>query len=339
MTGPIILNGRVIGRERISGVERFAREIVGRLAAIDPERYRVVTPGAERLRGTGHAWEQLVLPAIAARARAALLYSPSNIAPLSWPRNVVVLHDASVWRSPASFSLAYRTWHRFAEGVGARRASCVITVSEFSRRELVEVLGLAPESVVVIPNGVGARFSPGADPEPVRRRHRLERPYVLAVGTAQARKNLTLLAVLSERLVGDGVEVVWAGGSASVHGVRALGYVAEDDLPGLYAGATTFVMPSRYEGFGIPCVEAMASGTPVVAANSGALPETCGGAAVLADPDDAEGFASAVLSTIGDEALRERLRADGLARAAGLTWERAAAATDRLLRRLIDERG
>jgi glycosyltransferase involved in cell wall biosynthesis len=339
MSGPIVLNARVTVRERITGVERVAREIIGRLAAADPELYRVVAPAPGRARGTGQAWEQLVLPVIAARQRAALVYSPANLAPIAWPSNVVVLHDAAVWRAPDSFSASYRWWHRFAERTAARRARCVVTVSEFSRAELIDVLGLAPESVVVIPNGVSDRFRPDADPEPVRSRYRLERPYVLTVGTGQARKNLPLLESVAARLAGDAVEVVWAGGSAPAAGVRALGYVDDDELPGLYTGASAFVMPSSYEGFGICCVEAMASGTPVVAADRGALRETCGGAALLVDPGDEDAFAAAVVDAFSDAALRERLRADGLRRAAELSWQRAADATDRLLRCLVGRDG
>jgi glycosyltransferase involved in cell wall biosynthesis len=113
--------------------------------------------------------------------------------------------------------------------------------------------------------------------------------------------------------------------------VRSLGYVHDADLPGLYAGARAFVLPSRYEGFGLTCLEAMACGTPVVAADRAALPETCGDAAVLVDPDDQEALCAAVLRACADEPLREDLRRRGLARAAAFTWDRTAVSVDALL--------
>ena len=116
---------------------------------------------------------------------------------------------------------------------------------------------------------------------------------------------------------------------------RALGYVRDEDLPGLYAGALAFVMPSLYEGFGLPCLEAMACGTPVVAADRAALPETCGDAALLADPDDREGLADAVLRAARETSLRDGLRTAGLERARGFSWERSAGLTDELIGRLL----
>ena len=112
---------------------------------------------------------------------------------------------------------------------------------------------------------------------------------------------------------------------------RALGYVAEEHLPGLYAGARAVVVPSLYEGFGLPCLEAMAAGTPVVASSATALPETCGDAALLVDPEDAEGFADALAGLVDDDELHARLRAAGAERAAGFSWERTAEKMDRVL--------
>jgi glycosyltransferase involved in cell wall biosynthesis len=339
MPGPILLNARVTARARMSGVERVAGEIIGRLAQLRPDRYVVARPPKRlRDRTAAQLWEQLVLPAQAARLRAALVYSPANLAPLAWGANVVVMHDASVWRHPESFSRAYSIWHQRLEALTARRARRVVTVSEFSKRELVEILDLDPAAVSVVPNGVADRFLAGGDPEPVRHRHGLHGPYVLTVATADERKNLSLLGGLAAELAGEGIETVWAGsrrsylpGGGAADGVRSLGYVPDSELPGLDAGARAFVLPSRYEGFGLTCLEAMACGTPVVAADRAALPETCGDAALLVDPDDARAFNDAVRRAASEEPLRARLREAGLRRAAQFTWERAARATDGLL--------
>lgn len=342
----VALNGRALARGQVSGVERYATEIGHGLLRMRPDRYVLLRPRGPAGGPAGHVWEQIVLPARAARRRATIVYSPANLAPLVWPRSVVVLHDAAVWRHPECFSLSYAAWHQRLEAACARRALMVVTVSDFCRRELVEVLGLDPAKVSVVSPGVGDSFQATIDPGPVCRRHGLERPYVLTVGTADRRKNLGVLVGLARRLATEDIEVAWAGGSqahmpdgAPSGAVRALGYVSDVDLPGLYAGARALVLPSRYEGFGLPCVEAMACGTPVVAANRGALPETCGNAALLVDPDDPVALGDAVRAAATDGALRARLRSEGMKRAADMTWRAAVLATDELLDGLAAQLG
>jgi glycosyltransferase involved in cell wall biosynthesis len=161
------------------------------------------------------------------------------------------------------------------------------------------------------------------------------------LATEDQRKNLSALDETAAMLRERGIELVRAGDVRSYFspdpqaaGIRSLGYVEDGDLPALYAGARAFVLPSRYEGFGLPCLEAMATGTPVVAANRAALPETCGEAALLIDPDDQFALARAVSAAAGQEELRDRLRDAGLRRAALFTWERAARAAHDLLRGL-----
>ena len=337
----IVINGRAARRAQISGVERWAREMVARLPPLRPETYVVAAPPAALAHRAGHAWEQGVLPALAAARRAEIVLSPANLAPVAWPRNAIVVHDALPLRHPELFSRAYREWHGRLVPVLVRRARAVITVSEFSRLELAELCDREPERIDVVPGGVDERFRPDADAERVRAAHGLDRPYVLSVAGEGERKNLAALGRAATLLREEGHELVLAGGARphlggrpALPGARALGYVDDGDLPGLYAGASAFVLPSRYEGFGLTCVEAMASGTPVVAADRAALPETCAGAALLVDPEDHQALAAAVLRAIGDEALRERLRAAGLRRAAELSWTRAAGAVDALLARL-----
>ncbi len=334
---PILVNARAATRPELGGVERWARELATRLPEIDPAAYQVVRPPAALVHRAGHAWEQAVLPARAARARARLVLNPANLAPLAWPRNVVVIHDAAALREPGWYSRSYVAWQRAVLPALARRAQHVVTVSEFSRGEIVALLGADPERITVIPGGVDERFTPAADPAPARAALGLERPYVLTVASRTARKNVAGLSLAATALRADGIDVVAAGGGrpqfraeADIAGIRWLGHVPDDHLPGLYAGALAFALPSRYEGFGLTCVEAMASGTPVVAADRAALPETVGDAALLADPDDPAAFADAIGRAIGPE--RARLREAGPVRAARFTWAETAQRVHALLR-------
>jgi glycosyltransferase involved in cell wall biosynthesis len=279
------------------------------------------------------------LPAHARRLKAASIFSPANLAPLAWPRNVVMVHDAAVLRSPQAYSRAYRLWHRSVGVASMRRALRVLTVSEFSRSELVELAGLDPGRVSVIAGGVDDRFTPDADPGQALSALGLLRPYVLTVATDDRRKNLESLAETARRLEQQGIDLAWAGearpyfsAAGGFPGARMLGYVDDRLLPGLYGGALAFVLPSRYEGLGLTCLEAMACGTPVVAANRAALPETCGDAALLVDPDDPIAMADAVMQACADQALRLHLRGRGLERVRDRTWDRAAQLTDVVLR-------
>ncbi len=336
--GLVAINARAAVRAEIGGVERLAREMAERLPALRPERYRVIRPPARLAHRAGHFWEQAVLPVAARSAR--LVYSPANLAPIIDRRNVVVIHDLAALRHPQAYSRTYVAYQRRVLPSLAASARLLITVSEFSKGELVELLDLAPERVAVIPDGVDERFTPAADPEPARVALGLKRPYVLAVGTSSERKNLGALQSTAEALNREGAELLLAGsGRGYLRGqqapLRRLGYVPEELLPGLYAGALALVNPSRYEGFGLPCLEAMACGVPVVAARAGALPETVGQAGVLVHPEDSQEIREAVLRVIGEGALRRRLAASGLARARAFTWQNTARLTDAVLGQLL----
>ncbi|SEH10281.1 glycosyltransferase [Thermoleophilum album] len=339
--GKVVINARAAARLHVGGVERVASEMASRLPRLRPERYRVLQPPASWAHRRGHLWEQLYLPLAAGPG--ALIYCPANLAPVVSRRNVLVVHDLAPLRHPDWYSSVYSAYQRVMLPLLARRALHVVTPSEFSRRELIEELGLRPDRITVVPNGVDERFGPHARDPAVRAQFGLERPFVLVVGTRIARKNLGALELSAERLRALGVDLVAAGSGrhymrpGRIPAIRALGYVDDRYLPALYAEAAAFVLPSLYEGFGIPILEAMASGTPVVCSNRSALPETCGDAALLVDPTDAEQLADGLLRVLTDEDLRATLVRRGLARARQFSWERAARLTDALIDGLLAE--
>jgi glycosyltransferase involved in cell wall biosynthesis len=285
-------------------------------------------------------WKHVALPLALARDRVQVFHSPTGTLPILAPcREVVTVHDVFAAIEPRWFA-ARTAWQlRLTQRRAAQMANRVIAVSERTRCDLIECYGVAAEKIGVVHNGVDHhRFGPAeVDAEAIARRFGVPYPFVLCVGSLMPWRNgprlLRAVARLGYGLLFVGRDIWGTDPTAKLaaeHGwdwVRFAGYVADAELPALYAAAAVFAYPSLYEGFGIPPLEAMACGTPVVASTAGALPEVLGDAALLVDPYDESALADALQAAAAD---RGSLRRRGLERATRYTWPRAAAETWRL---------
>jgi glycosyltransferase involved in cell wall biosynthesis len=306
-----------------AGTARYLRQLLSALDGVDVRTYVIAGDSRAHKVARDTAWYLGALPWRAARDGVDVLHCPSHRGPL-WSRVPIVLtlHDLAVLRHPETFNRWTRTYSRVVLPRLARSAARVIAVSEFTAREGIELLGIDERRVRVIPHGVESPFTPDGPAA--------EGEYVLAVGTLEPRKNLERIAEAASR-AGVELRVVGATGWGAVD-VDSLGFVNDERLAELYRGAACLVYPSLYEGFGLPVLEAMACGTPVLTSMGSAPAELANGAAVLVDPLDVEAIAAGIQEAV---ARREELRAAGLRRAQGYTWEAAAKATAYVYREAV----
>lgn len=346
MTGsvPLVVNARFL-TQRVTGVQRYAIEVSRRLRRARPD-IRFLAPtgivhadlarelGAEetgRLRG--HAWEQAELPRLLGGAG---LINLCNAAPVAVRRQLVVIHDTAPFAVPEAFGRSFRLWYRFMTRQAARRARAVVTVSDFSRDEIHRYLGVAADKITVLHEGWEHIAAVEADPSVVARHGLGDRPFLLAVGSRSPHKNFALLVRAADELGDRPFRIVVAGGvDPRVHAAfpdalahdrfRHVGAVSDGELRALYETAAGYIHPAYYEGFGLPPLEAMALGCPVLMARAAALPEVGGDAVRLFDPFDPHDLAGAIDRLMGDADLRATLSADGRRRAATFSWDRCAA--------------
>jgi glycosyltransferase involved in cell wall biosynthesis len=334
-----------VGRDG-SGNETYLRGILGGLSRqLGPEETVIVAGrNGDALREAFGSWAEVVpLPSglrgelalgRGLQSRHASVAVGHYTAPFGFtgPRMTVV-HDVAFLRIPDLLPSALRWRMRATVGLSIRRSDLVVTVSEFSRRELRSCYPfLSDDAIVVTPDAVDAAYfvRPTAEhADHLRDRYELPARFILAVGNLQPRKNLARLVEATTRL-GAPLVIVgrahWGVASAAPETatVRYLGYVPLEDLVGLYGLCAVFAYPSLYEGFGLPALEAMAAGAPVVASDRGAIPEVVADAAVLIDPTDVDAIAAGLAAVLEDDALATSLRTRGRARASFYSWDESA---------------
>jgi glycosyltransferase involved in cell wall biosynthesis len=350
-----------------AGMRRYTRELFGALAADTGMRIVAVGPpvGFDVPRGveavpaafslpTNLGWMLTGLPRAARGARLDLFHAPSYTTPIGGPRPLVLtVHDVSFERHPEWYPYKRDPLRRAFYRRSARSADRIITDSAFSKREIMDAYALPPDRIAVVPLAASAAFSQGPrlpiDPG-------WPATFVLHVGDLHARRNLEMVAraldtvrrrnpvrrdcglILAgvDRGSGAGLAAIGERSPGDTPLVTFAGSTSESDLLALYRSAAALVYPSRYEGFGLPLLEAMQCGTPVIAARSSSIPEVVGDAGVLLDPDDDTAWSDAIERVLDDAPHREQLRCAGLARAREFTWSRTARETAAVYRTLLE---
>lgn len=357
MTDTVYINGKFTAQPT-TGVQRVASRLVQALDARAqglPGRWVLLCPpGGQRPvlktidcqvvgrhQGALHLWEQVQLPLA---ARHGWLLNLAGSAPWGGGRNVCLIHDAAVFDHPEAYTPSFVLWYRTLFRHLVRHGATLLTVSEFSRQRLAAALRVDAARIAVVPNGADHLQGVRPDTEVLQRLGLAGQRYLLAVGSANPTKNLAPLVTAFAALppaslpaakvrlviVGGVNERVFSGRHASEDpaGVQRTGRLGDSELKTLYEHARALVFPSRYEGFGLPPLEAMGCGCPVLASRAASMPQVCGDAALYVDPDSATELTAAMVRILEDDALAARLRRDGPLQAARFTW---AASADRLL--------
>jgi glycosyltransferase involved in cell wall biosynthesis len=299
-------------------------------------------------------WEQISFPKLVQRSGVDLLHSLHYTRPVWLPcKSVVTYHDMTFFLYPHLHARSKRVFFPMAIRASARQADALIAVSESTRQDAIRILGIPPQKITTAQLGVDPSFTPISDIEQKRRiaeKYHLPKKFILYVGLVEPRKNLPKLISAYKKSVDNGIEhkLVVVGRYGWMYeevfrqiealnlkdNVFLAGYISQEDLPMVYNLASLFVYPTLYEGFGLPSLEAMACGLPVISTNVSSLPEIIGDAGVLVPPDDVDSLYQAIQKVLKDEKLSEDLIQKGLEQAAKFTWERTARSTLQVYRQV-----
>lgn len=363
-----LLNGLQAGN--LSGTGRYTVELIRALSGLEADLELIVvwpeglTPplASDRIRLEYRPadalrrliFDQFGMARLQRQSGADVVHYPASIGPMRpQPATILTVHDLGVFREPVWFRSNRAAYYRFAMARSVRQAAWIIADSEATAQDLQDFLDVARDRIDVVPLGVGPAFSPPdeAVKESIRRKYNLPPRYFLFMGTLEPRKNLTRVLDAWSSIASEcDSDLVITGRSgwknaALLRSIEAspfrkrihrTGYAPEADAPALIGAARAFVWPSLLEGFGLPPLEAMACGTPVITSNTGSLPEVANDAALLLDPYDTEAIAEAMKTLAHDDTRCDQLREKGLARAAAFTWTRTAKMTLDCYRKVLN---
>jgi Glycosyltransferase len=342
----VYINGRFL-TQKVTGVQRYAQEMVKALdrllgnAELNAKyEFIILVPKGiinqmnlmnirikEKGLLKGHLWEQIELPLYVGQH---VLINLCNVGPVLKRNQLVTVHDASVYLENNNFSRLFRFWYKCIYKLELQFSKKIVTVSNFSRDELIKYTKVNPQKLVVVYEGHEHVLKFESDQDILIKNKLLTRPYALAVGSMDPRKNFKNINKAMDQLKEQKYEIVIAGGmNTKIFGgnephlrknVKYLGYVSDEELRALYEHAFCFIYPSLYEGFGLPPLEAMALKCPVIVSDRASLPEICGEAAVYCDPTNPEDIAQHVNQLFNNQDLREYYKREGEKRANLFTW-------------------
>lgn len=336
----------------------YAGELVNAIQRVDAQNeYALIAPRREQDLSMPQRflWDQFIFPALSLAARADLVHQPAFSSPILYPgKKIVTVHDLIgrffAHEIPFWSAKYFKHWMPFSY----RFATHIIAVSEHTKKDVVEQLGIAPEKITVIYEAAGDEFRPNLSRNKihdVKERYKTGDSYMLHLATLNPRKNLEFLVRVFSQLARrfPELKLVISGKKGWYYEslfqlvselgltrrVVFTGYVEDSDKPFLMAGARVFVFPSKYEGFGLPVVEAMGVGTPVISSNTSSLPEVAGEAAIMLAPDDLSGWVSALDRVLSNPRLARAMAEKGVRQAQKFSWDRAAEETIAVYERVM----
>ncbi|CAB3749660.1 glycosyl transferase [Burkholderia sp. MSh2] len=350
----LVYNGR-FATQKTTGVQRVARELIAALVRLQPQdsvtvlvppHTDAVVSGTRTVRigfSKGVIWEQLVLPLFARRDR---IVNLSNSASIFLGNQIIYMHDAAVFDTPAHFSRLFRAWYRVMFWILARTSVCVLTNSRFSRDRLAHHCGVSADKISVVPLGADHLDSLEPDASVLNEHALTPGRFVLAVSSMNPTKNFARMIAAFRQLGDPSVDLVIVGMrntavfgaqddiAATEPNIKFAGYISDEKLKALYQHAACFLYPSIYEGFGIPPLEAMRYGCPTLVGRTAALPEVCADAALYCDPYSSNDIAEKLRSLLDSAELRADLKRRGAFHAEQYSWSKSAETMARIFNTL-----